>query len=108
MAHRTLPETDHDILISMWTLLVGTNGEGLLGKFESFSEETRKRLSYLDAQLPLMWTRAEHLKAEKEAAECAEGQRDRRKISLREWVMIVLTTISVMTVLSEKLVNLMK
>lgn len=105
MGIRTLPETDHDILISMWTLLIGTNGEGLIGKFDSFREEARKHLAAIDGQLPKMWTREEHAAAEREAEECNDRRNDRRKISLREWIMISLTAISVITVMVQAVVG---
>jgi hypothetical protein len=96
MGIRSLPKTDHDILISMWTLLVGTNGEGLLGKFETFSDETRKHLTIIDAQLPKMWTRKEQLAAECAESERSAGEKNRRRISLREWALIGLTATSVL------------
>jgi hypothetical protein len=90
---RKLPETDHDILISMWTTLVGTNGEGLLGKFEKFSEKTDFRLSAVEQKLPSMWTRQDHDKSKAAEIEDAGIAKKRRKVSTREWILIAMTFI---------------
>jgi len=95
---RTLPTTDHDIMLSVWIWLVGTNGDGLLGKFDrsqerqmAFEERTDRRLTDIERQLPQCWTREDHIEAEKEyqAQDQAKEakRRERRKVSGREWVL---------------------
>ena len=90
---RPQPETDHDYLISLWVFLVGTNGDGLLGKFEKFTARTDERLDAVEKKLPGLWTREEHAAAEKAAEECDDRRKDRRKISAREWMLIAMTII---------------
>lgn len=40
---RIQPESDHDLLISLWTFLVGTNGNGFIAKFDEFAANTDAR-----------------------------------------------------------------
>lgn len=90
---RPQPETDHDLLISLWTFLVGTNGNGLIAKFEEFSTATDKRLGVIEAQLPRCWTRDDHVEAVKETAARDAVNQDRRKISTREWALVAVSVL---------------
>jgi hypothetical protein len=95
---REIPTSDHDLLISLWTFLVGVNGGGLISKFDAFAQKTDDRLDTLEKKMPEVWTREDHLAAEKEYAERDEQKRkasveckDRRKLSRREIAMLVAT-----------------
>jgi len=87
------PETDHDLLISLWTLLIGTNGDGLLGKFEKFTEKTDGRLDGIEKQLPMCWTRDDHEEAEKKYAAKDAENLHRRRISAREWILVAVAIV---------------
>ena len=90
---REQPKTDHDLLVSLWTLLIGTNGNGLLSRFDIFAAETRTRLSALESKIPGFWTRADHEEYLLSEAECDDRRENRRKISGREWALVVVSVL---------------
>ena len=94
MDQRVQPKEDHDILISLWVFMVGTNGDGLLGQFQKFKEETNTNFDSVNKKLAACWTIDDHEKAEKgyvEKGKAKEETRNRRRISGREWVLIAIT-----------------
>jgi hypothetical protein len=97
---REIPKSDHDLLISLWTFLVGVNGGGLIAKFDAFTEKTDGRLDTIEKKMPSLWTCEDHERAEKEyQAKDAEKEksrqdvRERRKMSKREIWMLIATFI---------------
>lgn len=93
MSEREIPKTDHDLLISLWTFMVGTNGNGLIAKFDDFAKCTDERLDAIERRQPEYWTKADHVAAEKEYAAQARDRIDRRKLSRRDMVMIAVTAL---------------
>jgi hypothetical protein len=100
MDQRVQPQEDHDLLISLWTFMVGTNGDGLLGQFQAFKKETNDSFQEMQKQLAACWTIEDHKEAEKGYEKKSvekEETRDRRKISAREWILgiaLVVTTVA--------------
>ena len=39
---RPTPTDDHDAIIQLWTVMIGTNGEGLITRFETLEEDVRE------------------------------------------------------------------
>ena len=93
MELRQQPQTDHDLLLSAWIFLVGSNGDGLLGKFEKFVEEFNDWRKSVDAQLLKTWTQEDHNEYIANEEECGDRREDRRKINTREWILICATII---------------
>ena len=90
---RPLPETDHDLTLSLWTFLVGTNGNGFIAKFDAFAEKTDSRLGSIETQLPRCWTRDDHEDAVKKNADNQQRRQDRRKVSAREWALVAVSVL---------------
>jgi len=44
---REIPHNDHDALLQLWHALIGTNGSGLVTKFEDMEEKLEKKLPNL-------------------------------------------------------------
>jgi hypothetical protein len=88
---REQPETDHDLLVSLWTILIGTNGNGLLAKIDVLAEESRNRISALEKDSTTYWKRSDHdayIKCENKNHDIVKN---RRKISLREWLLVTVS-----------------
>jgi hypothetical protein len=90
---RTQPETDHDLLLSMWIWMVGTNGDGLLGKFDNFVEAFNEWKAGVDMKLKDSWTHTDHNAYIKRTEDCEDTKADRRKINAREWTLVIATII---------------
>jgi hypothetical protein len=75
----------------MWIWLVGTNGDGLLGKFEKFVAEMTEWREAVNKQLQSAWTQDDHEQYIKSEAECNDQLKNRRKVSTREWLLLTLT-----------------
>jgi len=109
--HREPPETQKERLDQLWHAMIGTNGHGMITMFNEFrkemnefmkeSREFQTALAHRLVQLESsVWTRDAHDKWE--AGHDAEQDRyrrdivdkwERRKMSAREWLMLLLTLV---------------
>jgi hypothetical protein len=55
-------DSDHDILVRLETVIIGTNGGGLLKRFEKMETALEEFKSEFKEALAGLWTRAEHEK----------------------------------------------
>ena len=86
---REMPKKLGDVTRDLWAMLVGTNGEGLLGQFKAFvftSEQRHKelagRIEHVEQLLPTLWTHADHARAHGEyLAEQKEEKYGERKVA---------------------------
>lgn len=44
---REIPKNDHDALLQLWHALIGTNGSGLVTKFEDLEDSLKEKLPNL-------------------------------------------------------------
>jgi hypothetical protein len=84
------------MVYQLWFAVIGSNGDGLASQMR----DTRERVGHIEDELPKLWSREDHEKAEaayqaKDAkkAEDAAACKDRRKMSRREVIMLALTGI---------------
>lgn len=92
---RRQPDNDHDLLVRIWTVLEGTNGDGLVTKFEEFSKETANEFTSIKAQIPFFWTREQHeefekhhLVEEEKLKKEEDANRNRRHMGTRDWLLV--------------------
>jgi hypothetical protein len=90
---RIQPETDHDLLVSLWTLLIGSNGNGLLSRFDSFATETRARLLSLESKAIGSWTKVDHDAYVAAKTVSDDRKENRRRVSAREWSLVLVAII---------------
>ena len=89
MSERAVPSNDHDLLVRIWTILEGTNGDGLIIKFDDFCKDTSKNIIEIRAQIPYFWTKEEHDTFAKEHEKKETENRDRRKMATWQWLLVI-------------------
>jgi hypothetical protein len=82
---RETPNTDHDLLVRIWTILEGTNGSGLITRFSCLEAD----LIEVKKLLPSLWTREQHDMSIKEL----KNKKERRSITRRDIALIAMTII---------------
>jgi hypothetical protein len=111
---RSMPAKQSDIIRDLWSIIIGTNGEGLIERFKEFVEDTKKRHDGLDARiahieevLPTLRTHVEqeasdietalkaHIERETERQADAKERIAERRISTRDWLMITIVALGV-------------
>jgi len=85
------PKTLREMVFQLWLVVLGSNGDGLIKMMQNMRDD----LDVIKEAAPNLWTRKDEEAAQKvyannrkERSSQQEASADRRKISIRDWVMI--------------------
>lgn len=110
--HREKPKTALALAGQLWDFLIGINGGGFITQFSEFRSEVLDRLSAIERT---QWTKSDHKDwlighdalREKDLKQIHD-RFERRKISAREWALVILTGILAVAAVGAWIVDLMK
>lgn len=105
------PKTQRGMIDQLWFVVIGSNGDGiveLLKRALARLEDHHEQIGKIQDIIPMLWTKEQHEKmheqfvaqekARKEKEQKEHKQSDeRRKVSMRDWIMIGIVAAGVIT-----------
>ena len=85
MGDQRVEHSDHDILVRLETVIIGTNGGGLLARFEKMERDFSEFKLDFKNSLSQLWTKKDHDNYCEELEKTVSG----KGLSVRGWIQVI-------------------